>query len=351
MTGVKNEANLQAVALIREIREEARNLQRAVRDVIAALESNAPDSTQITLVGQRAENLLSANANDFETRLSDLQVLLSEHPEVRDAWGDAETRLRNLWDRVVWEWTQRGRSLPAFKAVDAELDELILECAYVTIPPRLEQNLMSLRIGGSLNFDNEFEDEIPDKTQRDKVLDWMYRHPATISGAIVKPRAVIYKAHPKKLNRLATYGAVILVAAIGFAVPYLRGPLGLSDIIVSAIPEDDKLAIAYGLGLIGLVLHGLIAGLKEIRAATSEGTEPPTLGNWLLWLHVRYLAACASVASVAAVVFLTAQVTKDTDAITMIAVGYSVDSLIDLVLPKLPSLLGKRTEVVRQALT
>jgi hypothetical protein len=56
------------------------------------------------------------------------------------------------------------------------------------------------------------------------------------------------------------------------------------------------------------------------------------------------------VIGVVVAVVIAARVTKGTDLLTMLAVGYSSDSIVDLALPKVASLMGGRTEIVTKAL-
>lgn len=227
------------------------------------------------------------------------------------------------------------------------LDELLLEAAYVTIPPRLEQNLKSYRIGGALKFYDEFGDEV-EKEHLESVLRWTFAHAASVPGIVEVQQGIVYKAHPSSAVRAATILAIPFVGMLGILLPYLRSALGLQQFMVPAIPADGQLAGAVALGLTGLLVHLLVAGWKEVRrAAVGEG-DSPTLGNWILILHVRYLAAVASVAAVVVASMVAAQTLRETDAVTMMAVGYSADSIMDGILPKALSLLSKRSEVIQK---
>lgn len=79
-----------AIALFREIREEARNLSRLFGDAIKAQEATAQDQGLIDDTWRRAEDILEKNHEEVGARFAALKTHLASHPNLRDAWGDAE---------------------------------------------------------------------------------------------------------------------------------------------------------------------------------------------------------------------------------------------------------------------
>jgi hypothetical protein len=340
-----DEAELQVVGLVREIGEEARNLGKSVARVLSALEKNPPDNTEIAASVQDADAIAAENRNEIESRLEQVRADLSAHPDLRNDYGDSETRLTNLWRDAERRWHEPNRTVATFRATDQILNELVLEAAYVSIPPRLDENLEDYRIGGALNFEKEFGDEV-NAEQRAAILEWLNSHARSVAGIVDVTRGVVFKAHKSAFVRGMSYASILVVAAIGVALPYLRDEFNLQDLLVPKIASDGDLAHAVGLGLLGLVIHVLVSGFKEVRRAASEHTAAPSLGSWLLDLHVRYLAATAAVAAVVIAVMFAAQSSGKTDPLTMLAVGYGADSIMDALLPKALSQLSSRTEIV-----
>jgi hypothetical protein len=227
---------------------------------------------------------------------------------------------------------------------------MVLEGSYVAVPPRLNENLTAVRIGGALDFCAEFKDEVLDDAQSTEILRWIYAHPSAVAGVVDKEKGVVYKASARRVVQALTVLCVLVAACAAVALPFLRGVAGLEEDLVPKIADDATLARAVAWGLAGALVHILVAAVKDERRASREGTDPPTLGNWVLWVHVRYLSVLLAIAGVVFAVLATAQLTGDVEVLTMLAVGYSADSILDLALPKVTSLLNKRTEVVTKAM-
>ena len=337
-----------AIALVREVREEARNLCRAVDAVLAAQGGDSADA--LAVAQRRAKDRFDANGHDVNEKLEELREALAARPALRDHWGDIETRLQNHWDDAYGEWLRCDGSRASYQAVRDPLAEMVLEGSYVAVPPRLNENLTAVRIGGALDFCAEFKDEVLDDAQSTEILRWIYAHPSAVAGVVDKEKGVVYKASARRVVQALTVLCVLVAACAAVALPFLRGVAGLEEDLVPKIADDATLARAVAWGLAGALVHILVAAVKDERRASREGTDPPTLGNWVLWVHVRYLSVLLAIAGVVFAVLATAQLTGDVEVLTMLAVGYSADSILDLALPKVTSLLNKRTEVVTKAM-
>ena len=180
-----------AIAIIRELGEEARNLSGILGEAITAFEGTKFSDEERALRATRAKMLMEVNTAEMYDRLNELKEQLRASAGLREAYGDIETRLHNLWDRALREWVARAPDVSSFKATQEQLDSMTLESLYVSIPARLDHNLQrGYRIGGALEFYNEFGDE-GSKGQLETVLAWLRAHAATVRGIVDVDRGVI----------------------------------------------------------------------------------------------------------------------------------------------------------------
>src|SRR5437879_588887 len=134
-------------AVFAEIREEATNLSLFMGKVVDAAEKQDADSTSVKAAKRRAQNVMTANTADMDSRLKELKETLATVPNVRKDWGDSEARLHNLWQQSQEEWTDRDSGTSGYKGTKEALDTLALEAAYVEIPQRIRENLGDIRVG------------------------------------------------------------------------------------------------------------------------------------------------------------------------------------------------------------
>ena len=73
------------------------------------------------------------------------------------------------------------------------------------------------------------------------------------------------------------------------------------------------------------------------------GANFVALGNWRLWVHVRVVDLCVSVAGVGIAALGVINTTGRYDPLTMLLAGYSWDSLQEIFLPKFTSAVATRT--------
>jgi hypothetical protein len=333
--------------LLRELREEACNLQHLAEEVVSA----AADGRETARRSAREalDDVKDHNAAEIQERLDKLRAEVRSSPGLRADYGEIETRLQNAWDLAVRRLQALDRDkVTTYRDFADHLDPIILEALYVTVPPRVRSNLVSYRVGAAMDFRSDFSDEAKKPEHQEAVFDWMYRHGAAIAGVFDRERLVIFKASASPWRRAATLVAILAVVLGLGALPFLRAPLDLMDDLGPDL-GDRQLAMAYFTALAGALLHLFVEQFKDGMRAARAGEPHATLGNWALWLHVRYGSIILSAFSVFVVAMVVAGTTEP-QLLTMLAVGYSADSLLDLVLPKVSTLMTKRSEVISKEL-
>lgn len=336
--------------LLRELREEAVNLQGLADEAVAAATAKKRGSQAAAAV-QRLKDLRDRNAAEVNDRLNELRETVRSDPGTRENYGETETRIQNAWDTAYGTLLALDEDrIETYVAFSEAIDPIILETAYVTIPQRVSDNLRSYRIGAALHFPSEVADEIPNTSHQAAIFDWMYRHGGAVPGVFDKTRMVIYKASRSGGIQALTLGAILGVG-VGLALlPLARGPLGLTDNLIPNVESGWRLSAAFVMALAGAVAHLFVDQMKDLKRSLVEGEPSATMGNWVLWLHVRY----QSILLTLVLVFIASMIVAwhvDTAPVTMLAAGYSADSIIDLALPKVTSLMTKRTEVITKAMS
>lgn len=84
------------------------------------------------------------------------------------------------------------------EAVYQELDRIVYAAELQSVPDRVNLNLEALRIGQALDFHAAFVDELPKKEHRDKILDFLGRHPKLVNGLIDPASGQIFRVAAKE---------------------------------------------------------------------------------------------------------------------------------------------------------
>lgn len=231
------------------------------------------------------------------------------------------------------------------------LDEVIFHAGLVTIPIRLNAHLRELRIGGALRFDDMFADEVPAAAARTKLLRYIDDHPATVDGLVDLEHGVVFRADRRRARRLVSYGLQLLALVLGEGVVYALTHAGewfsLQDWPIPAA-RFPELSLAYLFLAVGALAHVLVDWLKRQRDA--DRSDPVTLGDLMLWLHVREMTV------VIAIVYLWVGVVGAAFALHHVAwqtaffMGYSIDSVVDLFLQRFSVTAAAATAAARTRL-
>ena len=244
------------------------------------------------------------------------------------------------WDRRV----EHGNTAELLEGLRA----CVMEIAFLTVPPRANQNIASLRVGGRMNFYDEFKEELPDKDMQTRILDWMSRHPKSVEGVIDLAGGTIVRADPRPWRRALS---VFMVLALGTLFELAAGQSGhwqsWLDLPVRPELRGGEFVRGVGIAYAGALLHIAIAALKQQRVASASGARTFTaLGNVLIWIHVNESALLfyTLVVPVTAVVFIVLQGKLVVG--SLFFVGYTIDSLLDTFVERFEKVAPRQTEVV-----
>jgi hypothetical protein len=267
---------------------------------------------------------------EINDRTKEILVLLAGNPNLRDWCGDTIQKINNAWEYVGAGWPAKDANTEAAVSgaakVSPYLSEIVFQIALLTIPERLNARLDNKRIGEKLIFADEFGDEVPDKTQQPKVLAEMQRHSAFLHGLVLPDDGVVYKVPMKITGRAGSVLLIGFVAILPFLLALINRVFNGFDDAVYKDGHLDDLMTSYALVLLGAVLHFFIAYTKNRRRDLE-----PILGEWVLWFSIKRGTFLVSILSIWIVTYAYGRFVEEPDAATSLFLGYSWDSVFDLV--------------------
>jgi hypothetical protein len=347
------------MGLIRDVRVEAQNITKSITDIKKACELTDKKVREQELKASLEHNLkiFNYNKSQVQNRITELRNLAEANSQIYDLHGDEIVILENLWERIVLNLPSSPTSdaaavLSVLPKLDVDLRELIFQAGYATIPPRLNQHLKQLRPGRTLDFHGTFEDELPNREDRVKILQMLYQHPLAVEeGVIDVENGVVYRASKNPSRRIASFGLILatFLAGIGiiFALANLGSSLNLQNWPVNS-NRFTELLVGYLFITIGGAVHIRIDVLKQARANKSQSFL--AIEDMVLWLHVKELSIIAGVASLIVGIVGLALLTAKIDWATAFFVGYSIDSFVDLFLQRFSKTVATNTDSLKQKL-
>jgi hypothetical protein len=347
------EGSLRLAALVRDIRAEAQNLDQILGDVerIAALEAPDVRLAEAQAWVDATGSLAADDIRAIESRLEAVRDLFSIHPVLYDRAGDEVVHIENAWRRAAVERIQERPEAPdevatllsRARAGRDALATIVYHAALLTIPPRLNAHLRSLRPGAALDFHRNFIDELPDAEDRDRLLRYLGDHPLSIEGVVDPSSGLIYKTSASRLRRAWSFGGIVLLALLGgglvFALTHIEPWFDRDDWPVAETRTSELLA-TYLLVFVGAFAHLLVDALKRSRRGASPAMA---LGDMLVWVHVREIQISIAVLSLWVGVVGLALSSDDIGWALAFFVGYSIDSVVDIFLARFETLVGERT--------
>jgi hypothetical protein len=336
-----NDSELRLLAKLRDIREELTTIDNLVTAYEDASDADRPprESDLLTVV--------SAERAGVDARLASCTELVDQDGTLASLYSDAVIRIDNLWAAFCRAWDARPAG-GATSELRRDLRACILEIAFLTVPARVNQNLATLRVGGRMNFYDEFADELPDQAVATQMLEWMSRHPKTVEGVIDLAGGTIVRADPRAPRQFAS---AVMVLALG-AIMTLIASQSSHWMAWLDLPVRHELRgaefvrgilVAYG----GALFHIGIAALKQQRSASANGARTFTaLGNVLMWVHVNESALLfyTFVVPLTAGVFMVIQ--GKLAVASLFFVGYAIDSVLDTFVERFEKVAPRQSEVV-----
>jgi len=336
-----DENEVQVLDVLRELRAEIQDLQSVLKQV------------------RQGDVSLSSNAGYIKKTMNDIAQIMEMLATGRyGSYADSIRHFQNLWEQMnISPVLSDPKS--AFSPQDQErylnsLESLfktfVFDIGYLTIPDRVNAWMKSSSSGYYVPFHDVFEDELPDVADRTKLLNVLYYQPKLIDGGLVEPdTGLIYRYSLRLVNRIIHYliiaGAIILAIGIVVAAAYapIEGwPLKSSDLSMLLI---GWLAVAAG-----LIVHIMVGVAKRMQSQE----RPPimAIGQIPLLLDAKcgqvLFKILLTVVGFLGLIFAAG--IENAKFMNAFLIGYSLDSVIELLSASLDQKAGSRVSALKQQL-
>ena len=351
-------AESQFFGLVRDIRVHCQDLLYSLGNIEGKQELHDPiarEKETLTAILEYNEVVLRDSVR-IELLLSKVHKLLEHYSNLYDGWGDVISQVEVHWNRVLAITLSSGivtdENLRRVKVITELSRQIVFQCAFLTIPSRVNEHLILLRPGQSLDFHENFRDELPEVNDRTEVLKFLSSHPIAISGIVDIERGVILCIARNRWRRRLSSLLIAFAMLVGAGLLTTACWVGrsLNSPSWPFKPEHcDGIMIAYLFVLLGGAGHIVIAALKQERAATAKTLQ--ALEDWLLWIHVKERAILVGIFYLWIALFGYAWIKQGAvDWATAFFIGYSIDSIVDLVLQRFDKAISTGTESIKKQL-
>ncbi len=283
--------------------------------------------------------------------LADIEHLLHASTAELEWCADSVTLITLLWHRslrlcrsVSADAVERAADLGE---VATGLDQIVYQCAALTLTPRVNDVMGNLRVGQALNLEFQFGDELPRSPElRKRVLDELAQQAAAIEGGLVDvDQGIVYRAARSRAAQAFSSVQLVAVLVLGALIPVLlaRGGQFVHDWRFHT-NDLQRLLADYVFILLGSGAHIAIALLKAVKNETRPNFK--TIDDWLLWLHVREAQVLYGFAYVWMGYLLLVFTVSDLEWSTAFFAGYSIDSVTELFLERFESLALTRQKAL-----
>jgi hypothetical protein len=341
-------------SVLADIRSEVFNTKASLITIGKALQSGNKSLSVRTMMEE--EQVFNANSNEVATRLRDAAAIAESDVKVHRELDGRLVAIENDWERTRLLWPSAPATEQALAAFDLEdatrktaqatdhLSHLLLQIAMFTVPGDVDRWIRTQELGRPFKFHERFEDEIPLKEDRDRILGFLAASPGSFPAIIDPDTGEIYRTSGIALRLLASYG-ILLAVVIGGGV--------LLNILTTVWPDavgrqtSQAVMQAY-IAVLGGALFHFVTTLAKNRKALGEGGawSPRQLALWGL-LHEKSIWVGVGLLWLGPLGM--ASVLKSTDLATAFFVGYSFDSFLDLFLTRFSDVVALQSSGLAKA--
>jgi len=338
--------------LLREIRTDAQYLQNLFEETIG-LAAKLDAAGRAALVDRVLGDRMQARINyPISRNLESFQLLFATDNVQRDWGSDSIESIRLNWLQVIDLWPNAALTYDEQRqAIDQAqvcLDQIIYQCASLTLSPRVYDTLKNLRVGQPLDWDFAFGSELPRNVEmRKRLLLELAQEGGVLGSAVVDvEQGVIYKvADSRAKQRGSTYKLVAFVVLCGAIVPLI---LVWTRTLTNQLPlswaELPRLYLTFVAVFLGAGAHFAIDALKASRAKTRPNFQ--ALNDWILWIHVCYISILWGLGWVLLGFILLTVAMPKLELLSAFFAGYSIDSITELFLARFETTVKTKTQAL-----
>jgi hypothetical protein len=338
--------------LLREIRTDAQYLQNLFEETMG-LASKLDAAGRAALMDRVLGDRMQARINYPISRNLDAFEVLFAADNVQREWGsDAIESIRLNWLQVIDLWPNAALTYDEQRqAIDQAqvcLDQIVYQCASLTLSPRVNDTMINLRVGQPLDFDFVFGSELPRSAdKRKRLLLELAQEGGVLGSAVVDvEQGVIYKvAESRQEQRQSAYKLVALLVLAGAIVPLI---LAWASTLTNQLPfswaDLPRLYMIYVVVFLGAGAHVAVDSLKAARAKTRPDFQ--AMNDWVLWVHVHYISILWGLGWVLFGYILLIFAMPKLLLPSAFFAGYSIDSITALFLTRFETTVKTNTQAL-----
>jgi hypothetical protein len=328
---------------LRRIRVDAQALQTTLKRLDAADDAfwNDIDSRKRVWTHEAAE---------IDARLVSVSEQIDRGEAGADI-GDEVEKIRNAWVEVKEGWASFDRNLsarpdqtqrkPQLTAIGEFLTVMVKSIAILTIPDRLRIFMQGQPPGGVVNFHDAFKDELPEKSDRMDLLDYLGDSTNRTYGLIDPATGNVWAISPDASRRWWSYYVALAIVGLGGLLAWFSPVLAAAAGLTGVSLDRENVLTTYVLVLLGVVLHIGVDLYKDSKRQNERRWT--AVDELVLWGHAHELEVYITALGVWAGTFILVAVFGPVGALTAFLGGYSLDSLLDAGMARLEPIVEKGT--------
>ncbi len=348
----RSENDRLSFGLLREIRTDAQYLQNLFEETIGLAEK-LDAAGRAALMDRVLSDRMQARIDFPISRNLDVFAALFAVDNRQREWGsDAIESIRLNWLHVMDLWPNAALTSDEQRQAIAQaqvcLDQIIYQCASLTLSPRVNDTMENLRVGQPLDFDFVFSGELPRNLEmRSRLLQELSQEGGVLGSAVVDcDQRVIYKvAQTRAEQRHSAYKIVALLVLAGAIVPLALEWAGtLTNNSPFNWPDLPRLYMLYVVVFLGAGAHVAIDALKAAKAQTRPDFQ--AMNDWVLWVHVRYISILWTLGWIVLGYILLVLAMPKLELASAFFAGYSIDSITGLFLARFETTVKTNTQAL-----
>lgn len=307
------------------------------------VDAKSLEAAAVKRLAQSAPELIASARGYLDEAVSKI----TESPATRRYWGDVLTHVSHRWSAIgheIHEGTTAQFTAEIVERCIKLVDETTLATGLITIPRRLGDFMQNMANGDSISFETYFGDELPNPEMRKRLLTDLSEQTLLVDGYVDVDEGTITKVSTSRAgNWVALLVALAVAVLSGVALVVLNG---WNE--APGLPEPDKrvkdAALLRDLALVwtGMVAHVLLGWHKRLR----ENRAPHSARRVLYLLRAKEMSIWTAIGVGAVLSYAFAATGQISEPLALIAVGYSADSILEAIVPRLDARLVEMSKTI-----
>jgi hypothetical protein len=341
-------------ALIQELRSILQNVRDVAISLKALQGAVASDLAQRRDVANREYGYIQKNVTEIDSQLIEADRMARDDPafDVRDQ----VTLIADTWRRAQGSWPSIKELTVAeptaavargLTEATTYVDEVRFLTARLTVPSQVLQYLLELNPGNSTSIRDIIVEEVPDTAMQDRIIRYLKTAHISLPGYVDADAGTIerYGNGRSSLLRLAALASgIVIIGCIVLPLFWAKLPL---PFVATQAQVDAFAQILLGVWT-GAAGHFVVDVVK-----TRSGKRPEELSSgqdFMNFLSRKEVAIYVSFLALVLVALGTTAIGPTLGFGGAFFVGYSADSMLDIVLKRFDKTLSAETAKVTAVL-